>query len=156
MQPWASPSLALLHPCCCWYLRTWAVASQRCLGPYIFSRHTPPKLKSPGGTNISPGLHGVIHQPLFLALGRATSLTSAQLSACSYRDVPIEDRSLGFSRCPFLLSEYNHHFSWYFSVIYEMQSSVVEALVAFYEERRRGQIFLWSHVKSKKSLLVVS
>lgn len=120
LQPWTFPSLALPHPCCLWYLRTWAVASQRCLGACIFSRHTPPKLKSPGGTNISPGLHDVLHQPLFLALGRATSLTSAMLECSQLRDVPAEGTSLVFSVCPFLLSEYNHHFSWYSSIIYEM------------------------------------
>lgn len=47
-----------------------------CVGEYAVSRHTSPKLKSPGGTNISGGLCDVLCQAvaLVLALGRLEHL----------------------------------------------------------------------------------
>ena len=65
-------------------------------------------------TNTSPGLCDVLQKgvALVLALGRATSLTSAKPDRLHLHNAPPEGTSLVFSSFPFLPSKYNHHLSF--------------------------------------------
>lgn len=160
------PAGALLHPRRA--VEGWEGAAAGIYPPglsrtYTISRYTSPKLKSPGGFTISPGLRDVLQQAVGPGFGPGKGHQSHQCQAGVLAPMGMPHLKAHHLCSPCV------HFSrpntlailcfQYFLSIYDTWF-VAEALVVFNEECRRGQIFLCfflcCHLKSKENLLAVS